>query len=274
MKRFLLIIAVLCFQVCAADAGGEMKEKERESAVGFVAVDGKKYSLRAATIEDIDDARLGIGEATRPDRKDRVAKGYFGVFVIENEAGEYAGKLFTGRMPIGVQPWPCEKGSVDEIRLGIIIKFYDWLLSIHTIDPNHTPAVRNTKPDIPIMLINNEVHAATAVLPTNAPFNTVAIQDALAILTAKLGFCVPPDADITPAGRPTLIISIGKTAPTTVDGSPSRVFRMPYYHAEDKDYADVKGMLHATVTSLLGLPIPKLPADIAGPLAAYVAALA
>lgn len=267
MNKFLVLIIVLFgFQVCASSAG-EMKEKERCFSVGFLGTDGNKYSLRAATIEDIDDARLGLGDVVKADRKDRIAKGYFGVFVIENEAGQYAGKLFTGRMPLGVQPWPCEKDSADEKRLGIILGFYDWLLSLHKIDSDHTNVVRSSAPDLRVELVNNKVHAATAVLSTDAPFNTVAIQDALAVLTGKLGFGVAPDADITPAGKPLLIISIGASAPPVLSkGSPSRVFAMPYYEGKE-------GMRFTTVTSMEGLPIPELPGGIAADLEGYLSSL-
>lgn len=277
MKKFLLLVtAVLGFQVCAADAGAEMgKEREVAFTARYIEMadlaDGSPLvaAIRGYVGCATDDAKWG---ATRGIMAKQIEDGFVRralLFVGDR----LVGSCRVGRMPLGVQPWPCEDGSVDQVRLGTIVKFYNWLLSLHGIKPDHLgPVFRTGIEKMPILLVNNAVHAGNVSGVTDG-LDFITVQEAVARLMKTSPAVLSPDSNITPAGRPTLIISISKTAPATVDGSPSRVFRMPYYHAEDKDYADVKGMLYTTVTSLLGLPIPELPADIADPLTAYVAAL-
>lgn len=246
-KLLILFVALIGFQINASSSSSDER-------IEFLGTDDVKYFLRPATADDIDRAEVGIGDGIKADRKERVARGHFGVFIIETEDRKYAGKLLTGRMPLGVQPWPCVKDSPDYHRLSIISNFYEWLLlSMYGVHANHSYVARSTSPDMPVMLINNEMHAATIVAPV-APFNTVAVQDALVVLDEKLNYSVPADTNITPAGRPLLVISISKTAPKLVDGSPSRVFRLPYYKADAEGYTDVKGMFYTTVTSIARVP--------------------
>jgi hypothetical protein len=259
MKKFLMLIAaVLGLQVFAATAAADREP--------FTGTDGTTYYLRAATIQDIDNLALGLSEPTKIDRRLRVTNGHFGVFIVENEDATYVDRLFTGRMPLGFQPANCTAGSEDEMRKNIIQSLYVWLLNIYSIEPKISLATRSTVPDMLVELINNDVHAATAIISENAPFNTVAVQDALARFSHRLNFKVAPDSTITPEGNPLLIISISENAPVLPAGSQSKIFSMPYY-------AGTKGMRRTVVTSIDGSIIPELPVEITNMLDAYKTSL-
>ncbi len=285
MKKYLMITAVLVGQLFAMDdvpallaedgvpnlvAGvGHIALAEEVADVvreEFTGTDGVKHHLRAATAADIDNVVVGISQANRPDRKSRVENGFFGVFIIEATDGSLVRSLFTGRMPIAVQPWPCDEASPDHKRLSIIVNFYDWLLGLQGVLPAHANVVRNTALDVPVMLINNDIHAATVVIPAVEPFNTVAVQDAVARLSTRLGYRVAPDADITPAGIPSFIISATTHQPVLPEGTNSKIFQLPYYPSVD-------GMRSTTVTRMDGGAIPALPEAITALLAAYSATL-
>jgi hypothetical protein len=169
--------------------------------------------------------------------------------------------MFTGRMPIGVQPWPTTDTEATE-RLGLIVDFYDWLLGIKGIELAHTDVVRETAPDVHVMLINNAVHAATAVIP-GGQFNTTAIQDALASLAGKIEYRVAPDTNITEAGIPELIISTSLYKPVSDPNSFSKVYELPFYPGAE-------GKRYTIVTCMDGTAIPEeLPKILQDKLDAY-----
>lgn len=228
----------------------------------FTATDGNTYYLRAATSDDIDNhaEKFGFSESTIAERKSRIENGYFGVFLIETEAGDYVNKLFTGRMPLGVQPWPSEDQATTD-RLSIVIDFYGALLEQCDLPINHVNVVRDASPETPVMLINNSVHAATAVIPAE-PFNTTALLDALVMLANRLNYQVAPDANISTAGVPTLIISTSKETPILSENSRSKIFHMPYFPGAD-------GMRYTTVTRFDGFLVDVLPETLSAKLGTY-----
>lgn len=270
MKKFIVLaVAIFGLQLFAADpvtaAAIDGADTATVARVPFTGTDGATYFLRAANLADIDDPRVGLGGAVKPDRRERVNNGYFGVFIIENEAGDFVNKVFTGRMPLGVQPWPCDDDPIAKERLGIVIEFYEWLLSLHSITPHHVNVVRGNDTNTHVELVNNAIHAATVVISREAPFNTIAVQDAVAELAQKLGYKVAPDADVTPAGMPSLIVSIRDADYGRPPVSRTRVFRdMPYY--KDRD-----GLHCVAVTSMNPrVVIPALPVPLAAKLGVYV----
>jgi hypothetical protein len=234
----------------------------------FIATDGDTYYLRAASSDDIDNPLLDINERFKEGRKSRAVNGYYGLFIIEKENGNLVDELCTDRMPLWVQPYQLDHNPKDD-RLEIIIKFYDWLLNLHGIEPAHSDAVRNENipgKETPIVLINNTVHAATVAIPENGLSCIVAIQNALAKLAQRINLQVAPDADITPAGTPTFIISTSKVAPTVVTESNTRIFVLPYC-------SGASGFRYTIVTSMADINIPELPVELTQQIDTYTSRL-
>lgn len=252
LKKLVFIFTLLTPHLWAAGITDRHTDRQE-----FIATDGDTYYLRAASSDDIDNPVLNINEKFKKGRKSRAVNGYYGLFIIEKENGDFVDELFTGRRPLWVQPYQLDHNPKDD-RLEIIIKFYDWLLSLHGIEPAHFDAVRNENipgKETPIVFINNKVHAATVVIPENGLSCIVAIQNALAKLAQRINLQVAPDANITPAGTPTFIISTSKVKPTVTSGSSTRIFELPYYPG-------TSGFRYTIVTSMADINIPELPVDL------------
>lgn len=249
MKRLLpVLLALSCFPLCAMQMGASSGDEFREP---FAANDGSIHFLRAARASEICE-ELNLSKTIVEDRQKRAEKGQFGIFFIEDKEGNREDTLFTGRMPLAVMPWNSGDSQTQE-RLEIIVKFYEWIFSLHGKTECKEPKV-NDRTQVCTLFMNNSCHAATIVMKS-APYNTTEISEALARLTQSRRFMVPENAD-TLSGDAFVIISTGMEKPARDEQSPSGVFKMPYY-------AEEAGMRWVTVTSLENCIIPKeLPEEL------------
>lgn len=172
----------------------------------------------------------------------------------------------TGRMPLGVQPWFYDVGSsfhqslrgevsIDGLtaeRLSIIIDLYDALVMLIGKMPSHIGEVRLTTPDMPLMLVSKEVHAATIIFHTvPSTINPVVLQDEVAKLVLKEGARVAADSNITELGIPSFIISQLPPGTEVARSSKTVVIDLPYG----------AGLTGITPTLITCLPSVEIPAE-------------
>jgi hypothetical protein len=248
MRKFCIaFLSLLSIHVMAANINVEC----------FIGADGKVYFLRPASSDDIDNPSLKVSEGIKKDRKWRAQNNYFGVFVIEDENHLAIRTLMTGRMPLAVQPWESNTTTEGDPRLEVIAQCYEWILDCHSLAHTRN-IVQRGNDDHKVLLVCNNNHAATAVVPEDEPFNTTAVVDALARLASRIGHKVAPDSTISLAGKPCVIISIGKKKPKLCNASQSQIYELPYYEGKE-------GMRYTTVTSMTDCQLlPELPKEISG----------
>lgn len=270
MKKILLIMAILVGQVFASvaerdDATGSLEATE-SPGVRFVCsadlADGSPTLLATqkavGAIDEGDVVKASSWLSSKTTMQGQIDTNVMRrIFVA-------GGSFRTGRMPLGVQPWFYDVGSADhhalrgEVtidaltieRLGIIIDLYDNLVMLIGKAPSPMGTVRETRPDMPLMLINKDVHAANITFLFPLTVNPVALQDEVAKLVLKEGTRVSPDSNITELGTPSFIISQLPFG-TKVAGSASTVvLDLPYD-------TGLKGITPTLITCLTPVTIPE-----------------
>lgn len=281
-KKLLCAVAVMASHGWAADVVRE----------GFTGNDGITYYLRHATAEDFEtsipslderpELKLILTEATKNRLKPRVESNHYGLLIIEDESGQYRGKMTAGRILLAVNGRSPATITDRTDRFSIVEDFYDWLLELHGITPEHENVNFGSNPGT---LIHRDIHAATVYIPLTsdnplaAQFNTTTMLDAFANLTQRNTHKITPDTSMTIDGTtitieaafPSLIISESRPATTKVEDRLSNVFRLPYYDASAADQGETQGMRYMTVTPVTGIAIPDFSEELSIRLAAYKA---
>jgi hypothetical protein len=210
MKKILMIAVVLAAQLFASAA-------EKDDAAATMSTSRTVHFASAeeiAALPDTDHGGPSVGAKAM--HTARVAANQVRILIMPDGSFKFA-----GRMPIGVQPWFCDVGSADHLalrgkveidalteeRLSIMVDFYDGLVALTGNTPKHEGAVRATVPSMPLMLINNDVHAATIVFSAPLSADPVVLQDEVARLIVSTGALVAADSNITAPGRPSVMIS-------------------------------------------------------------------
>ncbi|MES2607886.1 MAG: hypothetical protein V4544_04060 [Pseudomonadota bacterium] len=223
-----------------------------------------------------------LTKATKDRLKPRLENQHYGLLIVEDENGQYRGKMTAGRISLAVIGRSPETIIDRTDRFSIVGDFYDWLLKLHDITPEHENVNFGSNPGT---LIHRDIHAATVYIPPTsdnplaAQFNTTAMLDAFVKLAQHNTYKVTPDASMAKDGSPitikaafpSFIISESRPSTTKTEDTLSNVFRLPYYDALATDQGDTQGMRYMTVTSMNDIAIPNLPEELSARLDIYKA---
>lgn len=249
-----MIAAVFFGQLFAAAA-------DKDDAAATITASRTVHFASAKEIAALPDADHGGPSAgAKAMHTARVAENQVRILIMPDGSFKFA-----GRMPIGVQPWLCDVGSAEHLalrgkveidaltaeRLGIMVDFYDGLITLTGNEPKHEGAVRSTVPGMPLMLINNDAHAATIVFSAPLSADPVALQDEVAELIVSTGALVAADSNITAPGKPSFMISQLPYGTRVVGSKRTVVVDLPFN-------TGVEGVTTTLITCLFPVEIPPI----------------
>jgi hypothetical protein len=246
-KKIILSLALLVSCKGMAASAGHLYTE-------FTATNGRTLRVRPISLVDFDNPTImeGFNKDLIPNRKARCENNEAGLFVVESRDGEVLGRIAAGGMPLGFAPGN-PTSDADKMRLKTILSFYAGLVkaSGQEIKPTLVENVLHINPEILALTV------AWMETPENTPglFSTISAQEAIVGLVKTQGTKISQNGKVSPAGIPSICVSITTLEDLMPTDSTQVYPGLPYYDASGK-FGGLRNVVVTRMSDDVTLPKP------------------